>query len=342
MSNGGVVGVAMLTDSATLSGGYNPTGSISFTLTAPDGTTTPEGSVTVTGDANYSSPSVLATEVGVYTWHASYSGDTNNGPASDNGANEGVTTVKASPSIATAASATACGVVGGAVISDSAVLSGGYDVMGGQITFTLKAPDGTTAASETVNVHGDGTYSTPMGVTATEVGTYTWHASYTGDGLNNGAIDNGVNESVTTVKAGPVITTTPNQTTVPQGTATTLKDTAKLSGGYNETGTITFTLVSPGGKTLDTETVGVKGNGTYATPAGYALPKSAAAGVYQWNATYNSDGDNNAAVDLNDPAERVAVITPCCNLQDISFNVYNSGARPGRHVQRPPREYPAG
>ncbi len=324
-SNGGVVGTAMLSDSATLSGGYNPTGTISFSLTAPDGTTTPEGSVTVSGDANYSSPSVLATEVGVYTWDASYSGDTNNGPASDNGANEGVTTVMASPSIATCASATAVGVVGSAILKDSAVLSGGYGVSGGTIAFTLIAPNGTTAASETVNVSADGTYTTPTGVTATQVGTYTWHASYTGDGLNNGAIDNGINESVTTVKAGPAIVTTPNQTTVPQGTATTLKDTATLSGGYNETGTITFTLVSPSGKTLDTETVGVKGNGTYTTPVGYGLPTSAAAGVYQWNATYTGDVNNNAAVDLKDPSEQVAVITPCCNLQDIAFNVYNSG-----------------
>ena len=38
---------------------------------------------------------------------------------------------------------------------------------------------------------------------ATQVGTYTWHASYSGDGLNNGAIDDGTNESVTTVHGQP-------------------------------------------------------------------------------------------------------------------------------------------
>ena len=50
--------------------------------------------MTVTGDGTYASPmSVLATAVGTYTWHSTYSGDTNNNPASDNGANEGLVTV---------------------------------------------------------------------------------------------------------------------------------------------------------------------------------------------------------------------------------------------------------
>ena len=126
-TNGGVVGTAMLSDSATLSGGNNPTGTISFSLTAPDGTTTPEGSVTVTGDGTYSSPSVLATEVGAYTWHATYSGDSLNNGASDNGANEGVTTIMASPTIVTQASESNGGVVGIAMLTDSATLSGGYN-----------------------------------------------------------------------------------------------------------------------------------------------------------------------------------------------------------------------
>ena len=45
----------------------------------------------------------------------------------------------------------------------------------------------------------------------------------------------------------------------------TLKDTAVLSGGYYETGTITFTLYQ-GSTLVDTETVTVTGNGTYTTP----------------------------------------------------------------------------
>ena len=159
----------------------------------------------MTGDAIYSSPSVLATEVGNYTWHASYSGDTNNGPANDNGANEGVTTVMASPAIVTVASESNGGVVGASLLSDSATLSGG-DNPTGSISFSLTAPDGTTTSEGSVSVAGDAIYSSPS-VLATEVGTYTWHATYSGDSLNNGASDNGANEGVVTTQAVPAIVT---------------------------------------------------------------------------------------------------------------------------------------
>ena len=199
---------------ATLSGGDGPTGTISFTLTAPDGTTAPEGSVVATGDGVYGSPtSVLATEVGTYSWNAVYSGDTLNAGASDNGANEGVTTIKASPAITTQATVSAGGVVGTALLADVATLSGG-DGPTGTISFTLTAPDGTTAPEGSVAATGDGVYGSPTSVLATEVGTYSWHAVYSGDTLNAGASDNGANEGVTTIKASPAITT---QATVSAG-----------------------------------------------------------------------------------------------------------------------------
>ena len=81
----------------------------------------------------------------------------------------------------------------------------------GSITFTLTAPNNTTTTVGTVPVSGNGTYTAPT-VTATQVGTYVWHASYSGDGLNNGAIDNGVNESLTTVDASPSVTTSASET----------------------------------------------------------------------------------------------------------------------------------
>ena len=57
---------------------------------------------------------------------------------------------------------------------------------------------------------------------------------------------------------------------MPLGTAAHLTDTATLSGGVNPTGTITFTLYQ-GSTKLDTETVPVRGNGSYTTPTGYSL-----------------------------------------------------------------------
>jgi uncharacterized repeat protein (TIGR03803 family) len=73
------------------------------------------------------------------------------------------------------------------------------------------------------------------------------------------------------------------------GSGAKLTDSATLSGGFNPTGTITFTLYGPSNAVVDTETVTVIGNGTYSTPAGYA---PTAAGTYQWVASYSGDVNN--------------------------------------------------
>ncbi|HZL34049.1 MAG TPA: SdrD B-like domain-containing protein [Tepidisphaeraceae bacterium] len=193
---GSVVGVSTLTDAATLSGGYNPQGSITFVLTPPTGSPITEGPFAVNGNNTYYAPSVLATQVGTYKWKATYTGDGNNiGPISDNGDKESLTTVAASPTLKTTASDPAGSVVGIAIPQDSAVLSGGYNVASGTvaptIVFTLTAPNGSVADTQTVNVTGDGTYSTSNTNVATQVGTYTWTAVYGGNALNSVAHDQG-------------------------------------------------------------------------------------------------------------------------------------------------------
>lgn len=81
-----VNGDVQLTDSATLSGSNNATGTITFTLHAPDGTTTYTQMVSVNDDGTYTTPAyVVASEVGVYYWTAVYSGDANNFGANDQG-----------------------------------------------------------------------------------------------------------------------------------------------------------------------------------------------------------------------------------------------------------------
>src|SRR5207253_6376274 len=82
---------------------------------------------------------------------------------------------------------------------------------------------------------------------------------------------------------------------MPGGSSSTqLADSATLSGGYYETGTITFYLYSPSNTVVYTDVVTVNGNGTYTTalgnnPGGY-LPT--ATGTYQWVAVYSGDGNN--------------------------------------------------
>ena len=300
VSGSGVVGVDSTSDSATVSGGNHPSGSIQFSLKAPDGTTSKIGSpVAVNGAGSYASPSsVLLSEVGTYTWSASYSGDSLNNGAVDNGANESVTSTKASPSISTKASVTGNGVVGVDSTSDSATVSGG-DHPSGSIQFSLKAPDGTTSpVGSPVAVNGDGSYASPSSVPLSEVGTYTWSASYSGDSLNNGAVDNGANESVTSSKASPSISTTPDPSS--GSVDDVLNDTAHLSGGsaYDGSGSITFDLYGPSDPTCSgtpayTETVTADHNGDYQTSN--SSFQAGTAGTWNWTASFSGDSNNDKA-----------------------------------------------
>ncbi|HXR42795.1 MAG TPA: DUF11 domain-containing protein, partial [Acidothermaceae bacterium] len=295
LTNKGVVGTDTTSDSATISGGDDPTGTIQFSITDPNGhKTAVGGTVAVNGDGTYPAPSsVPLTLVGTYTWSASYWGDSLNSGAIDNGENESVTSIKASPSIKTQATVTGSGVVGTDSTSDSATISGG-DAPTGSIQFSITDPNGhTTDVGGPVPFNGAGTYDAPSSVPLNLVGTYTWSASYSGDSLNNGAVDNGVNESVTSIKDSPSISTTPLPSSGSVGDE--LQDSAKLSGGFNPTGTITFDLYDNStcsGTPLDEETVSVSGDGTYTTSTGFTSTKAI---TYYWVANYGGDTSNNKA-----------------------------------------------
>ncbi len=310
-----------LHDMANLAGGFNPTGTITFTLFFNGGSTPVDTeTVTVSGNGSYTTPvgytlPTTGTVTGTYQWDASYSGDTNNNAASDvNNPNEQVTVNAPSPAISTAPSPTSVTLGTNSVtLQDTADLTGGLNATG-TITFTLFYNGGSSPVdTETVAVNGNGTYTTPTGYTlpstGTVTGTYQWDATYSGDTNNNAASDvNNPNEQVTVSAASPRLTTTPTPATVALGAnPVTLTDTATLAGGFNPTGTITFTLFL-GSTLVDTETATVSGNGSYTTPTGYTLPSTGTVtGTYQWDATYSGDGNNNAASDNNAANEQVTV-----------------------------------
>ncbi len=315
-----------IADKATVSGGYNPTGSVTFNLyTNSNGSGTP-----LYTDANVALVNGVATSVG-YTatatgtdyWVATYNGDSNNASVSSGTASEPVCLTKATPSISTSQQPATATV--GSSIADKATVSGGYNPTG-TVTFNLYSNSngsGTPLYTD-ANVTLVNGVATSVGYTATSSGTDYWVATYNGDSNNVSVTSGTASEPVSITKAGPQISTTPNETVVQVGTATCLTDTATLSGGYNETGTITFTLYL-GSTKLDSETATVHGNGTYTTPNGYSLPANATAGIYQWDATYNGDGNNSSASDNNDPNEQVAVVNSCCNVQNVTFSVTTPG-----------------
>ena len=126
-----------------------------------------------------------------------------------------MTTGKAQPAITTTA-AESGSVVGSATLTDTAPPTGGYNISGGTISFTLTDPNGNPVTlpgmDATMTVTAAGNYTTPIGVPATVAGNYVWTASYSGDSDNLGAVEPStaekIAETVTTGKAQPAITTT--------------------------------------------------------------------------------------------------------------------------------------
>jgi hypothetical protein len=75
-----------VTDTATLSGGAGPTGTITFSLYGPDdatcnGTPASTSTKTVNSSGDYTSDAAAPSAAGTYRWTAAYSGDANNHPA---------------------------------------------------------------------------------------------------------------------------------------------------------------------------------------------------------------------------------------------------------------------
>lgn len=204
-----------LSDTAVLSGAYNPSGTITFTLFSPSNVAVYTDVVSVNGNGTYTTSAgnnpggYLPTGVGTYQWVASYSGDTYNASVSGAVGDEPEVVNTTSPNLITTASLKAgcTSVIGSAIPEDSAVLSGSYNGTG-TITFKLKAPNGSIVDTETVAVHGNGTYSTSNTAVATQTGTYTWTASYSGDTLNGAATDQGGSAEQITIIANTSISGT--------------------------------------------------------------------------------------------------------------------------------------
>jgi hypothetical protein len=295
--------VPIISDVAVLSGGVAPTGTITFTLTfngSPVQAATQTD--TVAGNGAYAASFTLPTTgnvAGTYIWSSSYSGDSNNNPASETGSLEnGEATVvsPAPPSIVTTASPANITLgTTSPTIHDTAVLSGGF-VPTGTITFTLTFNGNPVpAATQTDTVAGNGAYAASFALptSGNVAGTYIWSSSYSGDSNNDPATETGSleNGEATIVSPPPLMLSTIPGGTIAIGSGDRLTDSATLTGGVNPTGTITFTLKGPGGEIVDVETVTVHGDGTYSTPNGF-LPT--AIGTDEWQASYSGDANNPA------------------------------------------------
>jgi len=245
-------------DTATLAGGLNPTGTITFFVYGPtdqfcSAPPLATSTATVNGNGTYRSADYTPPVPGVYKWRATYSGDDNNLGVSITACldpNEASTVTAAAPTLVTSASGPTT--VGGQ-LSDTAVLTGA-DNPTGTITFRLFGPDdptcsGTVASQSSRTVNGNGTYTSDA-FTAAAPGTYRWVASYSGD-ANNPALASACGDPAQTVvvSAGPTTTSTSTSTT---STSTTSTSTTTTSTTVPPTTTSTPSTTSTSSTTTST------------------------------------------------------------------------------------------
>lgn len=309
-ADGGPVGTA-ITDSAAVTGGVNPTGSVTFELFGPSNAGCVSGedngqtwlqrwTVSLNGDglATVPAPGYTTTAVGTYNWVAVYSGDADNLGARSGCSSESVTVTRATPTIATVASK---GGPIGTLIHDTAQVSGGANPTG-TVTFLLFAPsnpgcvstEGSPGTVQTVTVplgaNGSAT-SAGSPYTTLEIGTYNWIARYSGDAMNKG-VSTACNEEQVSIGKDPTSVATAASAGGAPGVV--LHDTAKVTGSFLPTGTVTFSLYGPSNMTctaspIFSSTVALSSTGT-ATSAGFS--GTTATGTYNWVASYSGDANS--------------------------------------------------
>ena len=256
-----VGGVAQM--EATLSGGINPAGTITFVLYDSADNPIHTETVSVSGNETYStSTGFTSTSAGSYKWTAFYSGDQNHKPAVISEIPQTVT--KFTPIITAA--------VDPATYIASSALSGAYNPIG-TVTYALyNSLDGSGAPikTETVAITGGTIPNSPSpGILA--AGNYSYIASYTGDPNNVNCASAAI---PFTVSSNPVtyfeISGLPSTTTA--GTSFNITVTAKDASNNtvtDYTGMINFTssdtqAALPANSTL-TNGVGTFNNITFKT-----------------------------------------------------------------------------
>ena len=294
-ASSGVVGTA-IHDEATVTGGFSPSGEVTFSVFAPadTGCSTPLATNSSTLDsAAATSADFLPQQAGEFRWTATYSGDANNEAATlgCGAANQTSAVSKASPSLSGTATST---VVAGQTITDAVQLGSGFEP-GGQLVFRAYGPDDETCATApsyeaSVAVNGNGTYS-PSGF-APGAGLYQWTVDYEGDANNEtaGLECDADGQSSTVTKASPGLTGSASSGVV--GTA--IHDEVTLTGGFSPSGEVTFSVYGPTDTTCATplETTTAAASAGKATSADF-IPQQA--GEFRWIATYAGDANNEAA-----------------------------------------------
>ena len=302
------------------------------------------------GTATVNSDQATLTSAGRYCWRAEYSGDSLAGvpsavdPSDTTNTSECFTITPLTPTLTTTASAD---VTLGSAITDTASLTGtanqpgddgvgpggtinataaSQDPAGGSITWTLRGPDdcddaGLTLTGSPATVSGDNTSYGPVSATPTEIGKYTFVATYSGNSPNTngagGACPPGEFDGDEEVTVTGVATLATTQRWLPN-------DAAQITGpsGTTLSGNVVFELYNDGtcgeggGTVQYTQTIDVT------TGTGAANSKNVTTSNTTFHVTANNDGVawswlvSYDDANLQDPADECETTTPAFTLDD--------------------------
>ncbi|MGA2872844.1 MAG: hypothetical protein ABSF27_04560 [Candidatus Dormibacteria bacterium] len=294
---------AEVSDSATVTGGYSPTGSVIFNLF--NSSSCSQGSLVYTSDpvalsgGQAQSGSFVVNRAGTWEWTATYSGDQYNTTSSSACGAEPVVVGQATPSVTTVTSTHGITAVpAGTEIGDTADVTnstnGTANSATGDVNFNLFDPTERSCAGEPVFSNEQvlelgQPYSTATsdGYVVDELGHYSWTAEYLGDSNDISANSACGSELVDVVQATPSISTTTASTAL-EGSSIT--DEAEITGGYHayRDATVTFGLYSNWSCTDlvgQTSTQSIDSNGdAFSAPVLVSRP-----GRYFWEDTYSGN-----------------------------------------------------
>ncbi len=297
-----------VTDSLTLSGGYQAGGNVAYEYFSGNtcaGTANPVGSpVTVTSGVVPESASQFFVTPGSYSWNAVYSGDSNNNGATSQCQSLAVNS--AGVSISTVLSAST--VFSGSSLTDSATLSGATSTAGGTVTYEFFSGGYCSGSATTVGSVGvtSGVVPSSASQVFSTPAFYSWNAVYSGDINNNGATSPC---EPLNVRGIPTIATSLSAAIIDVGGS--VFDTATLAGTTSTAGGTVQYGYFAGSTCTGTATL----VGSPVTVTNGAVPDSASlqfgtAGSYSWSAVYSGDSNNNGASTCEPLTVNPALVAP--------------------------------
>jgi hypothetical protein len=292
-ASAGTVGGA-LTATATLANGGGPDGQLTFRAFLPGdascaGAAAFTTTVAVKGNGSYRSASFVPTQVGVYRWTVTYSGDPNHAAA---GVACGAATSTAAKAVPTIVGQVPKRLVVGNRFRDTVTFTGGY-APSGTVTFEIYGPGGSgcvkPAFVNTVKVIDNGIVRSDPFV-AKKAGRYRFVARYSGDAKNQPVAEAcGASAQLANVKKRIPKLRPLAELTGPRR----ISIRARLVGTSFPSGAINFRLYAPNDRRCArrpsfTGSLRVTANGTF-TLAQYIATKP---GIYRLAIAYSGDARN--------------------------------------------------